>query len=154
MVQKTKHAPKVLTSLSADGKVYAAFVATGKVKLSTPNKTETFNFTEGGGKREHGFILSEVSASSTNNVTYRSDVTDVETNYNLLEAMTFDNNNLYVAGTFNQPAVFGVEKKRLKVVRMLLLQLLIAATAELVGWQPVDTTKAKPNKNAKWLQVW
>ena len=73
-------------------------------------RPESFNFTEGGGKREHGFILSEVSASTTNNVTYRSDVTDVETNYNLLEAMTFDNNNLYVAGTFNQPAVFGVEK--------------------------------------------
>lgn len=102
--------PESVNFTVADGKVYAAFVATGKVKLSTPNKTETFNFTEGGGKREHGFILSEVSASNTNNVTYRSDVTDVETNYNLLEAMTFDNNNLYVAGTFNQPAVFGVEK--------------------------------------------
>lgn len=102
--------PESVNFTVADGKLYAAFVATGKVKLTSPNKTETFTFGEGNGKREHGFIFSEVSGTTTFSTPFHSAFTDVETNYNLLGAMTFDKDNVYVAGTFNQPAVFGVNK--------------------------------------------
>ena len=102
--------PESVNFTVADGKLYAAFVATGKVKLTSPNKTETFTFGEENGRREHGFIFSEVSGATTLTTPFHSAYTDVETNYNLLGAMTFDKNNVYVAGTFNQPAVFGANK--------------------------------------------
>lgn len=102
--------PESVNFTVADGKLYAAFVATGKVKLTSPNKTETFTFGETDGKREHGFIFSEVSSTTTLSTPFHSTYTDLETNYNLLGAMTFDKNNVYVAGTFNQPAVFGMPK--------------------------------------------
>ncbi len=102
--------PESVNFTVADGKLYAAFVATGKVKLTSPNKTETFTFGEENGRREHGFIFSEVSGTTTLTTPFHSAFTDVETNYNLLGAMTLDKDNVYVAGTFNQPAVFGVNK--------------------------------------------
>lgn len=102
--------PESVNFTVADSKLYAAFVATGKVKLTSPNKTESFSFGETSGKREHGFIFSEVSATTTFNTAFHSTFTDVETNYNLLNAMTADNDNVYVGGTFNQPAVFGMNK--------------------------------------------
>ena len=89
--------------------LYAAFVATGAVTVTTPNKTEDLHFALVGDKKEHGFVLSEVSGVTYNHV-YRSSTTDVLTNYNFVNAMTFDAQNIYVAGTFNQPSVFGVAK--------------------------------------------
>lgn len=89
--------------------LYAAFVATGAVTVTTPHKSEDLHFAVVGDKQEHGFVLTEVSNVTYNHV-YRSATTDVLPSYNFINAMTYDAQNIYVAGTFNQPAVFGIQK--------------------------------------------
>ena len=96
--------PESVNFTVADGKLYAAFVATGKVKLTSPNKTETFTFGEGNGKREHGFIFSEVSGTTTFSTPFHSAFTDVETNYNLLGAIpSAKTTSMWPERSTNQP---------------------------------------------------
>ena len=101
--------PESINFTVANGKVFAAFVATGHVKLTTPNKSESFSFSQTGGNLEHGFIYSEIS-NVTLSYPFNSKSSGSETNYNFVNSMITDGSTVYVAGITDQPSVFGVEK--------------------------------------------
>lgn len=91
--------------------LYVAAVATGPLVITTPNKTENVRFAvDADGKREFGFIFSEVNSSVTLNTPYNSSTVDLLNNQNEINSMIVDNNNVYVGGIFNAPAVFGQER--------------------------------------------
>lgn len=101
--------PESINFTVANGKVFAAFVATGHVKLTTPNKSESFSFSQTGGNLEHGFIYSEIS-NVTLSYPFNSKASGSETNNNFVNSMIADGSTVYVAGITDQPSVFGNEK--------------------------------------------
>ena len=101
--------PESIYFTVANGKVFAAFVATGHVKLTTPNKSESFSFSQTGGNLEHGFIYSEIS-NVTLSYPFNSKASGSETNNNFVNSMIADGSTVYVAGITDQPSVFGNEK--------------------------------------------
>ena len=101
--------PESINFTVANSKVFAAFVATGHVKLTTPNKSENFSFAQLDGKLEHGFIYSEIS-DVTFNYPFKSKFSGTETSNNFVNSMITDGSTVYVAGITDQPSVFGNEK--------------------------------------------
>ena len=106
---EVKTQPESINFTVANGKVFAAFVATGHVKLTTPNKSENFSFAQLDDKLEHGFIYSEIS-NVTLSYPFKSKFSGTETSNNFVNSMITDGSTVYVAGITDQPSVFGNEK--------------------------------------------
>ena len=89
--------------------MFATFVATGDVTITTPNKSENFSFAQLEDKLEHGFIYSEIS-DVTFNYPFKSNFSGSPISNNFVNSMIADGSTVYVAGITDQPSVFGNEK--------------------------------------------
>ena len=101
--------PESINFTVANSKVFATFVATGDVTITTPNKSENFSFAQLEDKLEHGFIYSEIS-DVTFNYPFKSNFSGSPISNNFVNSMIADGSTVYVAGITDQPSVFGNEK--------------------------------------------
>ena len=91
--------PEAFDFMVDNGTVYAGFIGTGKLTLTTVAGTEEFSFvTTDDGCMEHAFVLATIGASTTIK-TYNAVAHDkLYTPYNLF--MNADGENLIIGGTF------------------------------------------------------
>ncbi|MGP1590707.1 MAG: T9SS type A sorting domain-containing protein [Prevotella sp.] len=89
-----------------NGTLYVASVATGAVVVETSHKTENFNVGKDGEDLKYGFIYSEVGSTTNNKLFDGGKLATLNSN-NSISAVTVDESNVYVAGTYNANTVFG-----------------------------------------------
>ena len=89
-----------------NGTLYVASVATGKVIIETSHKNETLDAGKDGTDLKYGFIYSEVNGATTNKLFDGGKLATLNSN-NSISALTVDDSNVYVAGTYNTNNVFG-----------------------------------------------
>ena len=89
-----------------NGTLYVASVATGKVIIETSHKNETLDAGKDGDDFKYGFIYSEVNGTTTNKLFDGGKLATLNSN-NIISALTVDDSNVYVAGTYNTNNVFG-----------------------------------------------
>jgi len=101
--------PEAFDFMVDNGTVYAGFIGTGKLTLTTVAGTEEFSFvTTDDGSMEHAFVLATIGASTTIK-TYNAVAHDkLYTPYNLF--MNADGENLIIGGTFYGELPFDNQK--------------------------------------------
>ena len=92
-----------------DGKIYVAYVASGKdmtltaagkdTKIETAYEAET-------GVIEHAYVLAAIDGSQVTTQVYHSVATDNSNTLNTIDEMTYQKGKLYLAGSFNQALPF------------------------------------------------
>lgn len=92
-----------------DGKIYVAYVASGKdmtltaagkdTKIETAYEAET-------GVIEHAYVLAAIDGSQVTTQVYHSVATDNSNTLNTIDEMAYQKGKLYLAGSFNQALPF------------------------------------------------
>lgn len=90
-----------------DGKIYVAYVASGKdMTLTTAGKDTKIETAYEEGATEHAYVLAAIDGDQVTTQVYHSVATDNSNTLNTIDEMAYQKGKLYLAGSFNQALPF------------------------------------------------
>lgn len=90
-----------------DGKIYVAYVASGKdMTLTAAGKDTKIETAYAEGATEHAYVLAAIDGDQVTTQVYHSVATDNSNTLNTINEMAYQKGKLYLAGSFNQALPF------------------------------------------------
>lgn len=90
-----------------DGKIYVAYVASGKdMTLTAAGKDTKIETAYEEGVTEHAYVLAAIDGDQVTTQVYHSVATDNSNTLNTIDEMAYQKGKLYLAGSFNQALPF------------------------------------------------
>lgn len=90
-----------------DGKIYVAYVASGKdMTLTAAGKDTKIETAYEEGATEHAYVLAAIDGDQVTTQVYHSVATDNSNTLNTIDEMAYQKGKLYLAGSFNQALPF------------------------------------------------
>lgn len=90
-----------------DGKIYVAYVASGKdMTLTAAGKDTKIETAYEASATEHAYVLAAIDGDQVTTQVYHSVATDNSNTLNTIDEMTYQKGKLYLAGSFNQALPF------------------------------------------------
>lgn len=90
-----------------DGKIYVAYVASGKdMTLTAAGKGTKIETAYEEGVTEHAYVLAAIDGDQVTTQVYHSVATDNSNTLNTIDEMAYQKGKLYLAGSFNQALPF------------------------------------------------
>lgn len=90
-----------------DGKIYVAYVASGKdMTLTAAGKDTKIETAYEEGATEHAYVLAAIDGNQVTTQVYHSVATDNSNTLNTIDEMAYQKGKLYLAGSFNQALPF------------------------------------------------
>lgn len=90
-----------------DGKIYVAYVASGKdMTLTAAGKDTKIETAYAEGATEHAYVLAAIDGDQVTTQVYHSVATDNSNTLNTIDEMAYLKGKLYLAGSFNQALPF------------------------------------------------
>lgn len=90
-----------------DGKIYVAYVASGKdMTLTAAGKDTKIETAYEEGVTEHAYVLAAIDGDQVTTQIYHSVATDNSNTLNTIDEMAYQKGKLYLAGSFNQALPF------------------------------------------------
>ncbi len=90
-----------------DGKIYVAYVASGKdMTLTAAGKDTKIETAYAEGATEHAYVLAAIDGDQVTTQVYHSVATDNSNTLNTIDEMAYQKGKLYLAGSFNQALPF------------------------------------------------
>lgn len=90
-----------------DGKIYVAYVASGKdMTLTAAGKDTKIETAYEDGATEHAYVLAAIDGDQVTTQVYHSVATDNSNTLNTIDEMAYQKGKLYLAGSFNQALPF------------------------------------------------
>lgn len=90
-----------------DGKIYVAYVASGKdMALTAAGKDTKIETAYEEGVTEHAYVLAAIDGDQVTTQVYHSVATDNSNTLNTIDEMAYQKGKLYLAGSFNQALPF------------------------------------------------
>lgn len=90
-----------------DGKIYVAYVASGKdMTLTAAGKDTKIETAYKEGVIEHAYVLAAIDGNQVTTQVYHSVATDNSNTLNTIDEMAYQKGKLYLAGSFNQALPF------------------------------------------------
>ena len=91
----------------SDGKIYVAYVASGKdMTLTAAGKDTKIETAYEEGVTEHAYVLAAIDGDQVTTQVYHSVATDNSNTLNTIDEMAYQKGKLYLAGSFNQALPF------------------------------------------------